>query len=283
MGVNSEYGRLRKVLLCRPDYFRWLPINPVAKKALAEGQTFTIEDVKKQHQELSDAFRSAGVEVVYVEPVKGLHYQQYTRDLGKMTRKGVLFGRFKWPVRQGETSVYEKFFTDQGIPIYSKVTKGFFEGGDVHYMDNETVACGLADRSDKEGIEEARRMFKEGLSLNLITVELPVKFIHLDEVFVRVAERVCLACVEALPDFFLKILRDKKIEIIGIPEEEIMELKCNVVAIDDKTVVSFKENVNTNHKLEALGFEVLKPDISIFTRGGGGPRCSCFPLERDEM
>jgi len=32
-----------------------------------------------------------------------------------------------------------------------------------------------------------------------------------------------------------------------------------------------------------LGFEVLKPDISIFTRGGGGPRCSCFPLERDEV
>ena len=42
MGVNSEYGKLRKVLLCKPDYFKWLPINPVAKKALAGGQTFCL-------------------------------------------------------------------------------------------------------------------------------------------------------------------------------------------------------------------------------------------------
>jgi len=79
------------------------------------------------------------------------------------------------------------------------------------------------------------------------------------------------------------MLKDKKIEIVEVPEDEVADLKCNVVAIDDKTVMSFKENVNTNRKLEALGFEVLKPDISIFTRGGGGPRCSSFPLERDQV
>ena len=117
----------------------------------------------------------------------------------------------------------------------------------------------------------------------MITVEIPAKCIHLDEVFVRVAERVCLAHPAVLPDHFLKIIKGKKIEIIEVSEEEVMELKCNVVAIDDKTTMSFKENVNTNRKLEALGFEVLKPDIGIFTRGGGGPRCSCFPLERDEV
>lgn len=283
MSADNEYGKLRKVLLCKPDYYEWQPINETARKTISEGQSFTIEDAQKQHQEFSDAFKAAGVEIVYVEPVKGLYYQQYTRDLGKMTEKGALLGRFRLPMRQGETSASEKLFTDQGIPIFGKVSKGSFEGGDVHYMDNETVACGLADRSDKEGIEEARRMFKEGLGLNLVTVELPAKFIHLDEVFVRVADRVCLAHPPALPDFFLKMLKDKQIEIIEVPEEEVMELKCNVVAIDDKTTMSFKENVNTNRKLEASGFEVLKPDISIFTRGGGGPRCSCFPLERDEV
>lgn len=283
MSADNEYGKLRKVLLCKPDYYEWQPINETARKTISEGQSFTIEEAQKQHQEFSDAFKSVGVEIVYIEPVKGLYYQQYTRDLGKMTEEGALLGRFRWPMRQGETSASEKLFIDQEIPIFGKVSKGFFEGGDVHYMDSETVACGLADRSDKEGIEEARRMFKEGLGLNLITVELPAKFIHLDEVFVRVADRVCLAHPPALPDFFLKMLKDKKIEIVEVPEEEVMELKCNVVAIDDKTTMSFKKNVNVNRKLEALGFEVLKPDISIFTRGGGGPRCSCFPLERDEV
>ena len=37
------------------------------------------------------------------------------------------------------------------------------------------------------------------------------------------------------------MLKDKKIEIVEVPEEEVMELKCNVVAIDDKTTMSFKK------------------------------------------
>jgi N-dimethylarginine dimethylaminohydrolase len=283
MGVTSEYGRLRRVLLCKPDYFKWQPINETARRVIREGQSFRIEDVKRQHQELCDAFKSVGVEMLHVEPIKGLPYQVYTRDSGVTTKKGALLGRFREPVRQGEESAIEKLLIKEGIPVFGRVTKGVFEGGDVHYMDNETVACGLGARSNKEGIEEASRIMKEALGLNLITVPFPAKFLHLDEVFVRVAERLCLAHVEALPEFFLKMLRDKKIEIIDVSEEEVMELKCNVMSIDEKTIMSFKENTNTNERLEALGFEVLKPDIGILTRGGGGPRCSSFPLERDEV
>jgi N-dimethylarginine dimethylaminohydrolase len=79
------------------------------------------------------------------------------------------------------------------------------------------------------------------------------------------------------------MLKNRKIEIIEVPKEEAIDLKCNVVTIDAKTVMSFKENTDVNRKLEALGFEVLKPHMSIFAKGGGGPRCSCFPLERDEV
>ncbi len=282
MGVSSEYGKLRKVLLCRPDYFRWLPLNPVAKKTLAEGQTFTIEDVKGQHQEFSDAFRAAGVEVLYIKQGKDLIYQVFTRDIGKNTRKGVLLGKFRFPERQGETDLYEEFFTSKGIPILGKVSMGFFEGGDAHYIDSETMVCGVGGRSDTEGFEEAQRILK-GLGINLIAVEIPEPFYHLDCAFVRVAERLCLAHTPALPDFFLKILKGKKVEIIEVSAEECMELKCNGVAIDEKTFLSFKENQRVNSELEALGFEVLKPELNILTRGGGGPRCSCFPLERDEV
>lgn len=283
MGVSSEYGRLRKVLLCRPDYFRWLPINPVAKKALAGGQTFTIEDVQKQYQELSDAFRAAGVEALYIKQGKDLTYQVYTRDIGKNTEKGVLLGKFKLPERQGETDLYEEFFTNQGIPIFARISKGAFEGGDAHYIDNETLVLGVGPRSDTRGFEEAQQMLKEEQGINLIAVEIPEPFYHLDCAFVRVAERLCLAHTPALPDFFLKILKGKKVEIIEVSAEECMELKCNGVAIDEKTFLSFKENERVNRELEALGFEVLKPHMSIFTKGGGGPRCSCFPLERDEV
>jgi len=74
-----------------------------------------------------------------------------------------------------------------------------------------------------------------------------------------------------------------KIKIIETSEEEVVKMKNNGVAIDEKTFLSFKDNERVNSKLESLGFEVLKPDLSILTRGGGGPKCSCFPLERDEV
>ncbi len=36
-GVSSEYGVLRDVLLCRPDYFRWLPTSSISKATLKRG------------------------------------------------------------------------------------------------------------------------------------------------------------------------------------------------------------------------------------------------------
>ena len=39
-GANSEYGVLRDVLLCRPDYFRWLPTSSISKATLRSGAAF---------------------------------------------------------------------------------------------------------------------------------------------------------------------------------------------------------------------------------------------------
>jgi len=284
MSVSNEYGRLRKVLLCKPDNFTLIPTNEINKRALASGQTFTMEDVKKQHQELCDAFNSAEVEILFVELGKDLPYQVHTRDLGTMSSRGVLLGRFWLPIRHSETDLAEKFFISQGIPIFGRISKGGFEGGDIHYIDNETMAVGIGSRSDMEGFEEAQKMLKEGLGLNLIAVQLPGDpFFHLDCVFVRVAKHLCLAHTPALPDFFLKMLKYRKIEIIEVSAEECVELKCNGVAIDEETFMSFEENERVNKELESLGINVLKPSYNIITLSGGGPRCSSFPLERDDV
>jgi len=280
VGVTSEYGRLRKVALCKPDFYRWLPINEPAAEVIREGQTFELEEAKKQHQEFSDMLTSAGIKALYVECRKDRCYQVYTRDIGVSTKKGVLLGRFRESLREGEEDFAEEAFTIEGIPILGRVLSGSLEGGDVHYVDDETMVIGVGARSTIEGIKEAEKAFK-GLDLKVIPVEFPEKYLHLDLLFVVIGERICVACVESLPNSFIEILRDKRFTILEVSEEEAMELKNNVLSLDGKTVVSFKENMKLNEKMEALGFEVLKPEINIFTRGGGGPRCLTFPLERD--
>ena len=39
---------------------------------------------------------------------------------------------------------------------------------------------------------------------------------------------------------------------------------------------------NLNDKMRAAGFEVYDPDMSMFTRGGGGVHCLCQALSRDD-
>jgi N-dimethylarginine dimethylaminohydrolase len=79
------------------------------------------------------------------------------------------------------------------------------------------------------------------------------------------------------------MMRARKFDVINIPEKEAMELKGNVLSLGDGRVLSTKGNDNVNAALRARGFEVYDPDLSMFTQGGGGPRCLTFPLERDSV
>jgi N-dimethylarginine dimethylaminohydrolase len=279
---DNEYGKLRKVLLCPPKYFRWEAINEVAKKNLEMPQKFSYELALEQHNELADALRTAGVEVYFIEPSEPHHYMVYTRDFGKNVERGVLLGRFRLPVRMGEEDLFEKYLREKGFPIVGKVACGAFEGGDVHFVDRETMAVGVGARSTMEAVESARKILSpEGV--DVIPVKFDPKYLHLDLLFVVIAEKLCLACPEGLPEDFLNLLKKKKFELIEVSKEDAMQLKNNVLAIDEKTILSFKENTEVNKKLKAYGFEVLTPHLSMFTMGGGGPRCLTFPLERDDV
>ncbi len=92
--VTSSYGKLKRVLLCQPSYFQLEPVNETAKAYLAKGEQADIERVRNEHQNLADAIREAGVEVIWVEPDPDLKYQVFTRDLGATTANGVILGKF---------------------------------------------------------------------------------------------------------------------------------------------------------------------------------------------
>lgn len=281
--MDNEYGHLRKILLCKPAFFRWEAINEVAKKNIGENQqSFSYELAQEQHEELASALVTAGVEIFFIEPSKPHHYMVYTRDFGKNVSGGALLGRFRLPVRMGEEDLFEKYLRANGFPIAGQVVCGAFEGGDVHFVDNKTLAVGVGARSTMEAVESAREMLApEGIEL--IPVEFDPKYLHLDLLFVMLGEKLCIACPEGLPQDFLQLLGKKRIEIIEVSASDAMELKNNVLAIDGNRVLSFAENAEVNRRIKAHGFEILTPHLSMFTMGGGGPRCLTFPLERDSV
>ena len=84
-GIDSEYGRLLDVLLCRPDNFRWLPTSAISRATLESGRTFEPEGARSQHAEMIDVYESAGVRCHFLEPDPALPYQVFARDSSVMT------------------------------------------------------------------------------------------------------------------------------------------------------------------------------------------------------
>ena len=95
-GADSEYGRLRDVLVCRPDHFRWLPTSSISKATLASGAVFDHDLALRQHAELVSAFEGGDVTVHFLEPDPNLPYQVYTRDSSLMTPRAVRNSRPGW-------------------------------------------------------------------------------------------------------------------------------------------------------------------------------------------
>src|ERR671937_782041 len=67
-GIDSEYGVLRDVLLGSPESFRWLgeenaQYSALVRSTLRHGYRFDRELALRQHEEMVDAYRDAGVNV----------------------------------------------------------------------------------------------------------------------------------------------------------------------------------------------------------------------------
>lgn len=278
--VQNATGRLRRVLLCPPDHFSFQPINEITRGVLARGEHPDLAAFRREHTDLVQAYRDNGVEVVLIEAADDLPYMVYARDFGACLAEGVLIGSFREPVRQGEELLYQAKIDDLGIPVIGKVSRGSFEGGDFWLLDEATVVHGVVARTDWEGLRSAQEIL-EPLGYTVRGVQLASKNLHLDMAFNIVAPGVAVCATEQMPDFFLRMLRKRRFELIEVPSEGVLKHHCNIEALGDGRVLTFAGNVAVNEKLRALGLEVIAPEITEILKGGGGPHCMSFPLLRD--
>ena len=57
----------------------------------------------------------------------------------------------------------------------------------------------------------------------------------------------------------------------------------NTIAIAPGKVIAYERNDITNNILRETGIEVFEISSSELSRGRGGPRCMCMPLEREDI
>jgi len=282
-GVNSEYGRLNDVLLGPPDNFSWLPTSSISKATLASGAAFDHQRAMRQHREMVDAYRDAGVKVHFLEPDPALKYQVYARDSNFMTPYGAVVTQMSQWWRRGEYAAVIRFYQDHDIPIFRMVTAGSMEGGDFDVIEPGCVLIGYCGERTQEVAARQLQGWFEGEGWEVRLAPIAEHYVHIDLMVCMLAEKLCAVCLETTDQAIVDWLKAKKIKIVPVSFQDTMRLGCNVMALGNDRILSTSESGDLNQKLRALGFTVYDPEVTMFTLGGGGVHCMAQPLSRDPV
>ncbi len=282
-GIDSEYGRLRELLVGPIDNYRWTPGNAVAQRSERVGLRFDAETVKRQYGEMIAAYQQAGVNVHILPAEDGLPYQVYARDSSVMTPWGAIIMQLEKAYRRGEYAAVLRFYLDQGIPIYDMVSAGNVEGGDFMVLKPGVAICGYSgERSVAPAVNQIKGWF-EAEGWEFMTYAFDPHFLHLDVQMGMIAENLAVVCVEAVEPELVDWLTARGIRIIDISYGETMNMGTNIVALGDERVLIPAAGKSLIEKCRAEGLEVFDPDVAMIAAGGGSVHCMCQALKRDSV
>ena len=284
-GINNDYAPLRDVLLGKPEFFRWVEAGPLIGRTLNNAHMtvakFDLELALAQHAEMVSIYEENGVQCHYLDSDPVLHRNFFARDSSAMTPWGALVCHMQLKVRRADYATVIKFYQENNVPIWQFATAGHFEGGDFVILEPGKVLIGYCgERSEKAGSEQvAEFVRKEGWEV--ITAPISREFVHMDGLVVPLADKLLVACVDALEPWLVQQLKAWGFSFVDVPYREAANLGVNLVALGNDRVLSMSGATELNEKMRALGFKVYDPDMSMFTLGGGGVHCLSQALRRD--
>ena len=284
--LKSETGPLRDVLLGPAESFRWLGLENAAwsslvRDTLRRGYTFDHQVAMRQHREMVEAYEQAGVTCHFLPLDMEVPYQVYARDSSFMTPYGAVICQLANPRRRGEYATVLRFYLETGIPVYDMVSAGCFEGGDFNIIRHGVALVGYTDHRSERIAAEQVGGWLEAEGWEILYAPIDGFYVHIDLMVCMLNEDCAAVCLDTTDEAIVDWLKAKKIEIIPASFKETMALGCNVVALGGDRVLSTAGARELNGRMRAAGFEVYDPDMSMFTRAGGGVHCMCQPLRRE--
>lgn len=280
-GIDSEYGRLRDVLVGPLDNFSWQAGNAVAQRTERLGLRFDAAVARRQYGEMIHAYEQAGAKVHTLRPDAALPYQVFARDSSVMTPWGAIIMQMQKPYRRGEIGEVLRFYLDNDIPIFDMISAGNVEGGDFMVLKPGVAVCGFSgERSIEPAVRQIQNWFEaEGWEFR--AYQFDPHFLHLDVLMGMIAENLAVVCVEAAEPEFVDWLKAKGIRILPVSYGDAMQMGTNIVALGGGRVLIPSTSKNLIALCRAEGLEVYDPDVSMIALGGGAVHCMCQALRRD--
>ena len=210
----------------------------------------------------------------------------YCRDAAIATDFGMIICNMGKGARINEPQAQLQVFKNNNIPILGEIkSPGTLEGGDVAWLDENTLAVGHTYRTNEEGISQLKQLL-EPKGITVIVAELPHykgqnDVFHLMSILSPIDNDMAVVYSPLMPIKFRNELLSRGFKLIEVPDDEFESMGCNVLAVAPRQCIMVAGNSKVQKLLEAAGCEVTAyKGNEISVKGGGGPTCLTRPMMR---
>ncbi len=274
---------LKKVLVRRPDE-AFGSADPAHWHYVSQPK---LEQAQAEHDALVATLREAGCEVLYHEAELPEHADAiFTHDPVIVTDEGSVILRMGKEQRRGEEAAIGTTLEDLGVPTLATLEgEATAEGGDLLWLDHDTLAVGRGYRTNAEGLRQLTAALRP-VGVETIEVQLPhgdgpISCLHLMSIISMLDHDLAVVHLPLLPVPFVELLSDRGIEMVEVPDEEYPTMGPNVLALAPRRCLMIEGNPVTRARLEAAGCEVLTyrgDELSL--KAEGGATCLTRPILR---
>jgi len=242
-----------------------------------------LDAAKREHEAFASLLASLGTTVHLLGAETDSPDLVYTFDPLLITDRGSIPLRPGKPNRRGEPDAIEAWTLAQGIPTIGRIAApGTIEGGDTLWLRPDLFCIGRTLRTNQAGADQLARLV--GGDVRVFDVPYwkgPAELVHLMSVISPVADDVAVVYLPLLPVGLWQLLRDLRVRLVEVPDEEYPTLGCNVLAVRPGVVITAEGNPRTAAGLAAAGVEVhTYAAVEIGINGSGGPTCMTRPILR---
>ena len=210
----------------------------------------------------------------------------YSRDASIATDFGIIICNMGKQGRIHEPYAQLEAYKMNNINILGEIKfPGTLEGGDVAWLDQNTLAVGHTYRTNEEGISQLKGLLQPK-GIEIIVVELPhykgkSDVFHLMSLLSPVDKNLAVVYSPLMPIKFRNELLERGFQLVEVPEQEFDSMGCNVLAVAPRDCLMVAGNPITKKLLEDAGVSVhIYEGNEISVKGGGGPTCLTRPIDR---
>jgi dimethylargininase len=278
-GCTSMTAQLRRVLvrpLLAEDVAGWRSAGWRAEPDPAAAA--------REHEAFCLLLEEAGVEVVISHHDRGNPDALYPYDPVLVGTEGAVLLRPGKAARQREPRELASPLEQAGVPVVAELAEGAYaEGGDTLWLDETMLLVGIGYRTNEAAVAALEAAFP---GIEVIAFDLPHwngvgEVLHLLSFISPLDRDLALVYPRLAPVRLLRLLAERDIQVVEVPDEEFASQGPNVLALGPRRALALEGNPVTRKRMERAGVDVaVYRGDEISRKGDGGPTCLTRPLLR---